>query len=227
MAGFFSMKMKRKELDEVNDDFSDFSLSSPARKIRRLDVELPPILEEEEPELLFALEQSGGAPAMEELPSVPVNEERAIVLFKPMNTPLLHSPSNFSISVDSDIISDFKNFWSSQSNHIKPAEDEAIQDSNTSAAKECLEVVPWVPSHVPQMPGIDVPQAEAAESMEAEEMEAAAMEIESNDLGTEQGQVNQHGGLKGDEGLPQWQHQHCMTPQLPQINTPTPIVWYQ
>ena len=31
-------KMKRKdlELDEFSDDFSDFSLSSPARKIRRL-----------------------------------------------------------------------------------------------------------------------------------------------------------------------------------------------
>lgn len=29
-------KMKRKDLDQVNDDFSDFSLSSPARKIRRL-----------------------------------------------------------------------------------------------------------------------------------------------------------------------------------------------
>jgi hypothetical protein len=31
------MKMlKRKEVDEVSDDFSDFSLSAPARKIRRL-----------------------------------------------------------------------------------------------------------------------------------------------------------------------------------------------
>lgn len=30
------MKMKRKDLDQINDDFSDFSLSSPARKIRRL-----------------------------------------------------------------------------------------------------------------------------------------------------------------------------------------------
>lgn len=30
------MKMKRKDIEEVNDDFSDFSLSSPARKIRRL-----------------------------------------------------------------------------------------------------------------------------------------------------------------------------------------------
>lgn len=30
------MKMKRKDLDQFNDEFSDFSLSSPARKIRRL-----------------------------------------------------------------------------------------------------------------------------------------------------------------------------------------------
>lgn len=36
MASYLSLKMKRKELEEVNDDFSDFSLSSPARKIRRL-----------------------------------------------------------------------------------------------------------------------------------------------------------------------------------------------
>lgn len=36
MAGFLSVKMKRKDLEEVNDDFSEFSLSSPARKIRRL-----------------------------------------------------------------------------------------------------------------------------------------------------------------------------------------------
>lgn len=40
MAGGYlqSIKMKRKELelDDVSDDFSDFSLSSPARKIRRL-----------------------------------------------------------------------------------------------------------------------------------------------------------------------------------------------
>jgi len=28
--------LKRKEVDEVSDDFSDFSLSAPARKIRRL-----------------------------------------------------------------------------------------------------------------------------------------------------------------------------------------------
>lgn len=38
MAGYDCVptRMKRKEIDRVNDDFSDFSLSSPASKIRRL-----------------------------------------------------------------------------------------------------------------------------------------------------------------------------------------------
>ncbi|KAE8657966.1 hypothetical protein F3Y22_tig00116976pilonHSYRG00207 [Hibiscus syriacus] len=55
-------KFKRKNIDQVNDDFSDFSLSSPATKIRRLDADLPPIIEED---------------------SFPENHERAIVLFYP------------------------------------------------------------------------------------------------------------------------------------------------
>lgn len=36
MATLLSGKMKRKDWEEVSDEFSDFSLSSPARKIRRL-----------------------------------------------------------------------------------------------------------------------------------------------------------------------------------------------
>lgn len=36
MAGFGLMKTKRKDLEEVYDEFSEFSLNSPARKIRRL-----------------------------------------------------------------------------------------------------------------------------------------------------------------------------------------------
>lgn len=60
---------------------------------------MPPIIEEDEfPE----------APVIEELSTPPVNEERAVVLFKPVNTHLLHSPSKFSVTVDSEIISGFK-----------------------------------------------------------------------------------------------------------------------
>jgi len=105
--------LKRKGgVDELNDDFP---LASPATKIRRLvstsslysspsttnqtclslftnrfrllpfqDAELPPILEEDEP-----------------LP----NEERALVLFKP----LVHSPSSFSLTLDSDLMKGIRN----------------------------------------------------------------------------------------------------------------------
>lgn len=36
MAQLCRMKMKRKDLEEACDEFMEFSLSSPARKIRRL-----------------------------------------------------------------------------------------------------------------------------------------------------------------------------------------------
>ncbi|KAG8376353.1 hypothetical protein BUALT_Bualt09G0054300 [Buddleja alternifolia] len=56
----------------------------------------------------FGNNASGGI-EIEELPSVPENEERGLVLFKPMDTtPLLHSPSNFSISISPHLISGFK-----------------------------------------------------------------------------------------------------------------------
>lgn len=63
-------KMKRKDLDQVSDDFSDFSLSSPARKIRRLDAELPPIMEDDEPEIAMPyLQNRSSGPVIEELPA--------------------------------------------------------------------------------------------------------------------------------------------------------------
>lgn len=81
---------------------------------------MPPIIEEvEEPEIPIAFAQAATDPSfgnnggnrgvvIEELPSVPENEERAIVLFKPMNTHLVHSPSNFSVKVDLQFINGFK-----------------------------------------------------------------------------------------------------------------------
>ena len=81
-------KLKRKDIDLVNDDFSDFSLSSPATKIRRLDAELPPIIEEEEPFV--------------------ENHEKAIVVFNPLPHHQLRSPSTLSFSLNPDLISGFK-----------------------------------------------------------------------------------------------------------------------
>ncbi|KAK1289388.1 hypothetical protein QJS10_CPB18g00049 [Acorus calamus] len=74
-------KMKRRDLDEVNDEFSEFSLSSPARKIRRLDLELPPIMEEEEPQSTppppFMDDES---PSPSPSQALPLNDERPIFL---------------------------------------------------------------------------------------------------------------------------------------------------
>ncbi|PSR85216.1 NAC domain-containing protein [Actinidia chinensis var. chinensis] len=244
MSGYLSMKMKRKDFEEVNDDFSDFSLSSPARKIRRLDAELPPIIEEEEPKIQWVFKQQvipeehlpsnrgqvgGYGPIIEELLTEPENEERAIVLFKSMSTPLLKSPSNFTVSIVSDIISGIKNqtLWSGQSNAMKPTEDEAARKgSNTRGANECLAVVPWVPSQVSSIPGTEVPQTELSELMESEDMEVATMDIEENNVVADPDPVQGCGSDGMSRGLHQWQHQHCVIPQLPQ-NTSAPIVWFQ
>lgn len=76
---------------------------------------MPPIIEEEEPDIPIEmvqpeLEQSFRSSTrrgviIEELPE---NEERALVVFKPLSTQLMHSPSNVSVSVDPHFISGFK-----------------------------------------------------------------------------------------------------------------------
>ncbi|GLU10533.1 hypothetical protein SLE2022_273270 [Rubroshorea leprosula] len=201
---------KRKDIDLVNDDFSDFSLSSPATKIRRLDAELPPIIEEEEfPE----------APVTEELPAA--TTEKAVVLFKPVNNHVLHSHSNISVSVDSEIISGFKKQF------LQSASMSEVNDMSTN---KCRAVVPWVPSVVPYVAGEDVSPPEAPELMEADEMGVASMDIEENDcvrnncVSMEQEPGHGNGVLKASESFHQWPQQHCMIPQLPQ-NTFTPITW--
>ncbi|KAJ8564513.1 hypothetical protein K7X08_000973 [Anisodus acutangulus] len=230
--------MKRKDLDDVYDDFS---LSSPARKIRRLDAELPPIIEEvEEPEVPIAFEQAATDPSfgsnagnrgivIEELPSAPENEERAIVLFKPTNTPLVHSPSNFSLKVNPQFINGFKSqiFWENRANASRPADSEATQQEDSNSANECLAVVPWVCSQVPSAQGAAIlGQTDMSDMMDAEDMEGVAMDVEDSSVNAEPRTTFGAGAVCVNECLHQWQQQHCMPTQLPQ-NTSTPIVWYR
>ncbi|PIN18166.1 hypothetical protein CDL12_09163 [Handroanthus impetiginosus] len=239
MDDYFPLKLKRKDLEDVNDDFSDFSLSSPARKIRRLDAELPPIKEEEESDIPMAFEPlaqehgtdsnpSGGL-KIEELPNLPDNEERAIVLFKPINTsPLSHSPSNFSVSVNPDLISGLKNqvLLSGVSNSWRPADDEAEETNNSGSGNGCLAVVPWVPSQMSWTPVAEFSsQVDNSEMMDAQEVGEATMEVEDG-VDIEQRNVNEGGGVTLGEGFNQWQQPHCLIPQPPH-NTTTPIVWYR
>ncbi|KAJ6731946.1 DBH-LIKE MONOOXYGENASE [Salix purpurea] len=173
------------------------------------------------------------------------NEERAIVLFKPVsNLHLLHrSPNNFSVSLDSNIISGFKNqfLWLSQSGGARSVEEEEEEEEAGARRDDSMAVVPWVPSQAQpafvqeiMYNNASVPQTEL---MDSDEMGEAAMDIEedNNDLnhnasvGLGQAQGNQafgFGGIRaGSDGLPQWQQQHCLVPQIPQNPNPTPITW--
>lgn len=203
-------KLKRKEIEQFNDDFSDFSLSSPATKIRRLDSDLPlpPIIEEDDP---FS-----------------ENQEKAIVLFNPLilhNSPLqshLRSPnSTLSISLSSDLISGFKN-QILQAADMKSAESEERKEE----MEGCLAVVPWVPSQVPSV-SVESREVPASDEMDME------MDVEEN-ARMDDGHGYEFGGLvpPPSEGLHYWptpppsQQQHCLVPQPPQ-NTFTPITWSQ
>ncbi|KAI4352720.1 hypothetical protein L6164_006942 [Bauhinia variegata] len=234
-----AMKMKRKGADQFSDDFTEFSLSFSARKIRCLDAELPPIVEEEDSNIPNPLiyEQQPVAmaeekqvrsdlPVIEELPSASDNQENAIVLFKPVNTPYLVSPSNFSVTVDSDIISGIKNQFarSRHSERLRSAEEEARCRDKTN---DQLAVVPWVPSQFPPASSVYVANMEAPELMEAEEMGEASMDIEEDNSNSniDTGHPTLYGGITdAGGGLHQWQQQHCMIPQVP-LNTSTPITW--
>lgn len=70
------------------------------------DAELPPIMEEEDESPEFSC---SAPPAFMEESELDTVNDKAIVLFKPLNSPFLNSSSsNLSVSVDSDLISGFK-----------------------------------------------------------------------------------------------------------------------
>ncbi|KAI4379685.1 hypothetical protein MLD38_005950 [Melastoma candidum] len=223
-------RLKRKDIDSFNDDFADFSLSSPASKIRRLDVELPTIVEVDETDRSLPV-MSGRMEAGEELemdaPSS-VNDERAIVLFRPVNDHLLHyrSPSSFSVAVDSELISGFKSQfpWSNRSSGGDFFVDEVADDDRDSSNERCTTVVPWVPSQFPLAPRVEIIDSEVMETEDAGG--EGAMEVEEdnpNPSEVVEGVDRNQGGFGGFRA---WQQQHCFIPQLSQTVS-NPIVWYR
>ncbi|GAV56946.1 hypothetical protein CFOL_v3_00485 [Cephalotus follicularis] len=231
MAGCAWKKLKRKDIEDVNDDFSDFSLSSPARKIRRLGVELPPIMEEEDPEMLPPLFQDRSeASVVDPAPAAATstqNPERALVLFKPINANMNY-PSTFTVSVDSEIISGLKGsnkfLWSRNFSHLELAEDDKAKHEQEN---KCLAVVPWVCSQPSLTPGMQLTQREGPEFMDSDDSGEATMDIEDiNDASVGQDHANECDGIRAAEGLHQWHQQHCMIPHLPH-HTSTPITWFR
>ncbi|KAH0458987.1 hypothetical protein IEQ34_011801 [Dendrobium chrysotoxum] len=221
MASFVPGKMKRKGFDEVYEDFSDLSFSAPALKIRRLDAELPPIMEERgpiersvlEPQLLKG--DMGDAVLdvasvmKEEVFPPTVNEERALVLYKPV-----HSHYVPSLKMDPELISGLKDpaFWPGYQNLVE----EAFVEEQQSSSINRLAVIPWVPSHL-SAPGLEVSSSENGTI--AEVMEEGA-DGESMEIDGDHGQLVDAGF--GSGSVRQWQ-QHCMIPEHTHI-TSTPIL---
>ncbi|XP_075517487.1 uncharacterized protein LOC142551897 isoform X2 [Primulina tabacum] len=207
MEVYFPLKMKRKDLDDVNDKFSDFSLRACARKIRRLDVGLPPIVEEEEFDISMMFKQSVprkrsnlGGLEIDESPSE--DEKKAIVLFKDQTNQVT---------------------CLSQSNSWRLDNENAESNDTDSSNKGCLAVVPWIPPPLPSTHTADLPsQNDTSDMMDTEETEEATIDV-GDGMGVDLMNANEAGAA----GLShQWRQQYCKIPQLPHLST-TPISWHR
>ncbi|KAF0925123.1 hypothetical protein E2562_015406 [Oryza meyeriana var. granulata] len=225
MVGFMG---KRKELDQVVDGLSDFSLSGPAAKSRRLDIGLPPIMEEETPgpSTPFGHEMLGeeihnvvSMPIMEDMvgdamESHPSSEDKALVLYKPVDNTVCIGPGtlNPSIIISPDLIRGLKNQAFSQRNY------HALEDKSPGCSNS-LALVPWTPPQIATIPEWPASNSENRDifevPMESDETEVDSMDVEESPEATV--------AVIDGESLHQWQ-QHCMTPSsLP--NPSAAVMW--
>ncbi|XP_047333034.1 uncharacterized protein LOC124936570 [Impatiens glandulifera] len=216
--------MKRKGDEDITEDFP----LSPAIKIRRLDENLPTMIPDDElldnivsnrdpveiPEEVMALTELNN-PILE-------NDERAIVLFKPLNTQSLYqSPSSFRVSIDPDFLSEIKynRFMSSSQSHMKrPEEKDEVYEHDTN---QCLAVVPWIPSTLVHH---HLDKVEVSELMmeEDEQMgEESLMDVD------EESSINGVvGQMEMNENL-QWQQQQQQQCMIQQSSNSSPVVWFR
>ncbi|KAK7399044.1 hypothetical protein VNO78_10219 [Psophocarpus tetragonolobus] len=192
---------KRKGGVHDHDLSDDFRLSSPATKIRRLDAELPPKPIAQEP-----------------------NQERALVLFKP----LLPSPSSsFSLSLHSPLISQIhirnnQYLWSEQCDRVSVTGSGSCEEDNIN---DELALVPWVSSPSYQFSAADNTDTELMEADEiGEDVGSVMMDIEQqNEAKTSTSTSTIHYPVT-HAGITEGIQQHCLLPQFSH-NTSTPITW--
>ncbi|KAL6888519.1 hypothetical protein ACP4OV_009545 [Aristida adscensionis] len=225
MVGFAGKR--RKELERVVDGISDFSLSGPAAKSRRLDPGLPPIMEEPpQAPMAFQYEMLGeevnsgvSMPIVEDMMEGIVSphastDDMALVVYKQVDNPVVGPGiSSSSFVVSSDLIRRLKNHALNQGNYHE-LEDKSPDRSNS------LALIPWVP------PQITVPLDWAAvkpENISNFEVQMGADETECTSMDTEEAPEAMAVGFDGENMFHQWQ-QHCMTPaSLP--NPSSHVMW--
>ncbi|XP_020690406.1 uncharacterized protein LOC110105306 [Dendrobium catenatum] len=167
-------RMKRRAVGEIFDDFTDLSLSAPATKIRRLDAEFPPFMVERQQvvESMLDVELSEAAPnagvTMNEssFPPVGNNEERALVLYKPV-----YSQLDPFLNINPELLTG-----------LRRCSDIVQESFGKGYHNNCLAVVPWAPSEChPTATMVELPTSRSGlleEPMEIEDDQSAKSGIE-------------------------------------------------
>ncbi|KAL8235158.1 hypothetical protein R6Q59_021258 [Mikania micrantha] len=222
-----ALKMKRKDADEVNDDFFDFTMifSCSENSSSDLpefvwynyllnlicfeglrDVESTPIIDEHE--TLNSVEFGQSMPFQNNL--VEESMESSPIAIHELNNSV---PVNEERAID--FLSRFKNpvIWSNGSDETQK------KDDDSGVINGCLAVVPWVPnqSRDPTTVEYKTSDAQAYDDM----MDSNAMDVE-DDYNTQQ--MIHHVPTNVQWDWNQWQ-QHCMIQQPPN-NFSTPITWF-
>uniref|UniRef100_A0A7N0VC66 Uncharacterized protein n=1 Tax=Kalanchoe fedtschenkoi TaxID=63787 RepID=A0A7N0VC66_KALFE len=242
--------MKRKDFEDAYDDFSCFSLAAPARKSRRLDCELPPIIEEEAvggiptgPDQGSSKENSHSGKVLlpDEVPVVDAvipnhpSQELAIVLYNPASVAaqgLVKSPSssNLSLVMNPELLSGWRNqmlYQGCQSRLTITELDEDSDELSSFQSNNSMAVVPWVASQQP--PYASAGPEPQATVMTSEPMEADAdcEMMETEDPATSApGYINQGLAMNNGTIVQQQVQPHCLLPQYPPNTcTPIPLPW--
>ncbi|XP_038984331.1 uncharacterized protein LOC103701569 isoform X2 [Phoenix dactylifera] len=194
MAKFLWAKAKRKDLEPVRDDFSDFLFASQSKKFKTLDAELPLVIKEEEPviplefeqqlpkEQTYSSMQQARAVMAENIPDFKSNGNSKFCFHKPLKAAVVQSPCSTDVSfrLHSDLISG--QYFLPRDPNLMIME-EVPMENRPVPVKNHFDVVPLVPSqafvtsHVIE----DVmSRSNLLEPMEAEEEQDALMELEED-----------------------------------------------
>lgn len=243
--------MKRKDFENAFDD--DFSLSSAARKSRRLDFELAPIMEEEsiggvpDESLMNESFFDGADLVPNETGSVGnvandrPSEELAIVLYDPGSVAgqrMVKSPSssNLSYVMNPELLSGWKSHLFNQGNQSRLTITELDEESDEYKifqSNYSMAVVPWMAASQQQHPYVTHADDQAP-VMNIEPMEADVncdmMEYDDDSSVPSYNNLTaMNNAMMGGAGTPlplqQQQQPHCLIPQQNAPKTYTPIHW--
>ncbi|KAI4316184.1 hypothetical protein L6164_024188 [Bauhinia variegata] len=237
--------MKRKDVEELFQDFSSISLSHSPRKSRRLDPDLfmimdedlvvssthdfPQGLSQEQPGTNSGREHSEDAESLDTVPMSNASEERALVLYDPANTPFLKSPSSpeFSITVKANLIPGLKDYllWRFTRSECTVEEEKEIKEKKCEASNDCSAVVPWIAFHSPTM-YLDKSPATGQQYLQQEEVELMDMDGSYVRNWDDEKPMEIVDKVEAAGESSQWQQQYCMIPNILQRkNTFTPLSW--